>query len=112
MSYLSPLLYLPYLFHFPLCAPLQFLGAFFDGICGSIVGVIAIVAVQILGESVGSTGRIKATTVDGALVVASQDAVAAVLYLLALTALYKFTHKYTSIVLVLCGALAGQFLFV
>jgi len=61
---------------------------------------------------VGSTGRIKAMSVDGALVIASHDAVAAVLYLLALSALYKFTHKYTSIVLVLCGALAGQFLFV
>ncbi|KIM46919.1 hypothetical protein M413DRAFT_63820 [Hebeloma cylindrosporum] len=90
----------------------KFLGAFFDGLCGSIIGVIAIIAVQILGESVGSTGRVTPTTVDGALVVASHDAIAAVLYLLALSALYKFTHKYTSIVLVLCGALAGQFLFV
>ena len=96
----------------PPFAPCQFLGAFFDGICGSIVGVIAIVAVQILGESVGSTGRTKPTTVDGAVVVTSHDAVAAVLYLLALSALYRFTHKYTSIVLVLSGALAGQFLFV
>ena len=60
----------------------------------------------------GSTGRTKPTTVDGAVVVTSHDAVAAVLYLLALSALYRFTHKYTSIVLVLSGALAGQFLFV
>lgn len=90
----------------------KFLGAFFDGICGSIVGVIAIIAVQILGETVGTTGRIKPTTVDGVLVIASHDAVAAVLYLLALSVLYKFTHKYTSILLIMCGALAGQFLFV
>jgi len=61
---------------------------------------------------VGTTGRIKPTTVDGVLVVASHDAIAAVLYLLALSVLYKFTHKYTSILLILCGALAGQFLFV
>ena len=97
----------PYTFHFPFC--LQFLSAFFDGICGSIVGVIAIIAIQILGETVGSKGRIKPTTVDGVLVVASHNAVAAVLYLLALSVLYMFTHKYTSILLILCGALAGQF---
>jgi len=90
----------------------RFLAAFFDGICGSIVGVISIVAVQLLGASVGGTGRIKPTTVDGALTVATQDAVAAVLYLIALAALYRFSHKYTAVVLVLSGAVAGQFLFV
>jgi hypothetical protein len=61
---------------------------------------------------VGTKGRIKPTTVDGVLVIASHDAVAAVLYLLALSVLYMSRHKYTSILLVLCGALAGQFLFV
>jgi len=48
----------------------------------------------------------------GVLVVASHNAVAAVLYMLALSVLYMSTHKYTSILLVLCSALAGQFLFV
>lgn len=90
----------------------QFLAAFFDGICGSIVGVIAIVAIQILRDSVGSTGRVKPTTADGVLAVATQDSIAAVLYLVTLVVLYRFTHKYTAIVLVLCGAIAGQFLFV
>jgi len=90
----------------------KFLSAFFDGICGSIVGVIAIIAIQLLGETVGTTGRVKPTTVNGVLVIASHDAIAAVLYLLALAVLYRFTHKYTSILLVLCGGLAGQFLFV
>lgn len=88
------------------------MSAFFDGICGSIVGVIAIVAMEILGASVGGTGRVKPTTVDGVLTVATQDSIAAVLYIVSLAVLYKFTHKYTSIVLVLCGAVAGQFLFV
>ena len=101
----------PFTFHFPFFC-LQFLSAFFDGICGSIVGIIAIIAIQILGETVGSKGRIKPTTVDDVLVVASHDVVAAVLYLLALSVLYMSTHKYTSILLVLCGALASQFLFV
>ena len=44
-------------------------------------------------------GRIKPTTVDGVLVVAPHDAVAAVFYLLAISVLYKFRHtqEYTSI---------------
>jgi len=57
-------------------------------------------------------GRIKATTVDGVLIIATHDAIAAVLYLIALAVLYRFTHKYSVIVLVVCTALAGQFLFV
>lgn len=37
---------------------------------------------------------------------------AAVLYILALAVLYKFTNKYTALLLVIMGAVAGQFLFV
>jgi hypothetical protein len=65
-----------------------------------------------MGASVGGTGRVKQTTIDGVLTVATHDAVAAVLYLIALAALYRFSHKYTAVVLVLSGAVAGQFLFV
>ncbi|KAH8810269.1 chromate transporter-domain-containing protein [Flagelloscypha sp. PMI_526] len=90
----------------------KFLAGFFDGICGSIVGVIAIVATQILGWSVGNTGRIKPQTVDDVLVIASHDSIAAVLFLIALAILYRFTNKYTAILLMLGGALVGQFLFV
>jgi hypothetical protein len=46
------------------------------------------------------------------LTIAAQDSIAAVLYLIALAVLYKFTHKYAVIVLVVSTALAGQFLFV
>jgi hypothetical protein len=56
--------------------------------------------------------RTKTTTVDGALVVASQDAVAAVLYLFVGTFRAVQVHTQIQIVLVLSGALAGQFLFV
>ena len=42
----------------------------------------------------------------------SQSAPAAVLYILALAALYKFTNKWTALVLLASGAVAGQFLFV
>jgi hypothetical protein len=36
----------------------------------------------------------------------------AVIYMLALSVLYKFTHKYTASLLLLVGALAGQFHFI
>jgi hypothetical protein len=74
--------------------------------------VIAIVAIDILRASVGNTGRKQPSTIDGGLTVASQDANAAVLYMVTLAILYNFSQKYTVIVLVLGGALAGQFLFV
>jgi hypothetical protein len=74
--------------------------------------VIAIVAVDILRASVGNKGRTPPSTVEGGLTIAANDAVAAVLYAVTLAALYNFTHKYAIIVMVLCGALAGQFLFV
>ena len=35
-----------------------------------------------------------------------------VLYLVALAVLYKSTNKYTALMLVIVGAVAGQFLFV
>lgn len=41
-----------------------------------------------------------------------KSAPAAVIYVVALAALYKFTNKYTPILLVFVGAVAGQFLFV
>lgn len=88
------------------------MAALFDGICGSVVGVIAIVAIDILRAAVGDVGRAKPTTIAEGVTITSQDALAAVIYLLTLVILYKFTHKYAVICLVLCGALAGQFLFV
>lgn len=69
-------------------------------------------AIDILRAGVGFEGHKKPTTLEGTLTIAAQDAICAVLYIVALGVLYRFTHKYTPIVLVLCGALAGQFLFV
>lgn len=88
------------------------MAAFFDGICGAVVGVIAVVAIDILSASVGFLGHTTPTTVEAAGVIAAGDAISAVIYMIALSVLYKFTHKYTAILLLLVGALAGQFLFV
>ena len=75
------------------------------------VGVIAIVAAQILKSSVEGTAH--GTPSDKqAIHSAAETGPAAVLYILAMATLYKFTNKYTPILLVIFGAVAGQFIFI
>jgi len=91
----------------------QFLASFFDGLCGSVIGVIAVIAAQILKASIeGSLDKLKDKPIREALNKTAQVGPAAVLYVLALAALYKFTNKYTTLLLVVMGSVAGQFLFV
>lgn len=91
----------------------QILSVFFDGLCGAVVGVIAIIAAQILKSSVeGSTSHPTDETTAQAYGRISQVGPAAVLYLLGLAVLYKFNNKYTAVLLLIAGAIAGQFLFV
>jgi hypothetical protein len=49
--------------------------------------------------------------VELAIAKAAQSGIAAVVFTVALAVLYKFTNKWTPIVLVTSGAVAGQFLF-
>jgi chromate transport protein ChrA len=89
------------------------LASFFDGLCGSVIGVIAIIAAQILKASVeGSTDKFKEKPPAEAISMAVQTGPAAVLYVLGLAVLYKFTNKYTALLLLVFAAVAGQFLFV
>jgi len=74
--------------------------------------VIAIVAIDILKDSVAPHRRTPPSTAQEGDVLAGQYAMAAVVYITALVILYKFTHRFTAIFLVLGGALVGQFLFV
>ncbi|PNP78503.1 hypothetical protein FNYG_08133 [Fusarium nygamai] len=91
----------------------KFLASFFDGLCGSVIGVIAIIAAQILKASiVGSLERVKDKPIGEVIDTTAQVGPAAVLYMLALAVLYKFTNKYTALLLVIMGAVAGQFVFV
>jgi hypothetical protein len=69
------------------------------------------VAVDILKDSVASQGRIVPSTVQESVVLSGQHALAAVLYAVSLAVLYRFTHRFTAMFLILGGALAGQFLF-
>jgi hypothetical protein len=88
------------------------LAAFFDGISGAVVGVIAVVAIDILKDGVASQRHTMPSTVQESVVLSGQYALAAVIYVIALVVLYKFTHRFTAMFLVLGGALAGQFLFI
>ncbi|KAK4168210.1 chromate transporter-domain-containing protein [Cladorrhinum sp. PSN259] len=91
----------------------KFLASFFDGLCGAVIGVIAVIAMQILKASVeGAVDRVKEKPLGEAVTATAQVGPAAVLYMLALVVLYKFTNKYTSLLLVIMGAVAGQFLFI
>ncbi|KAH0557108.1 hypothetical protein GP486_005103 [Trichoglossum hirsutum] len=90
----------------------KLLSDFFDGLCGSVIGVIAIIAAQILKSSVEGSARRAEDSTNIALEKVSQSGPAAVLYVLALAALYKFTNKYVALLLLATGAIAGQFLFV
>lgn len=42
----------------------------------------------------------------------SQSGSAAVLYILALAVLYKFSNQYTALLLLITGAIAGQFIMI
>ncbi|KAM7191501.1 Chromate transporter domain containing protein [Rhypophila sp. PSN 637] len=88
----------------------KFLASFFDGLCASVVGVIATIAVQILKASVeGNLNIVKGegATLAQAVTATAQVGPAAVLYMLALAVLYKFTNKYTALFLVIAGAVSG-----
>ena len=89
------------------------MSAFFDGLCGAVIGVIAVIAIDILKASVeGSERKSESTDIQKKFERVAHAASAAVLYILTLAVLYKFNHKYTAVLLVICGAVAGQFLFV
>ncbi|CAG8584519.1 486_t:CDS:2 [Dentiscutata heterogama] len=91
----------------------KFLAAFFDGISGTVVGIIAVTAMNLLKSSITSTtGLADVSQQDLPIVLAKNSSIAAVLYVLTLAALYGFKKPYLSLWLVIFGAIAGQFLFV
>ena len=88
------------------------LSSFFDGLCGSVIGVIAVIAAQILKSSIAGNMRPEDENDSTKLVQQTlRSGPAAAICLLALAAIYKFAHKYTPLVLVVIGAIAGQFIF-
>jgi hypothetical protein len=74
--------------------------------------VIAVISFEILKSSIQGTERdFQVKPVEQAIARAAQSGIAAVVFTIALAVLYKFTNKWTPIVLVISGAVAGQFLF-
>ncbi|RHZ80493.1 hypothetical protein Glove_134g78 [Diversispora epigaea] len=91
----------------------KFMAAFFDGIVGSVVGLIAPTAFDLLRSSIITTGAISVVDENQRNLIALQrGAIAAVLYILTLGALYSIKHKMLAILLIISGAIAGQFLFI
>jgi chromate transport protein ChrA len=91
----------------------KFLAGFFDGITGSVVGIIAVTALDLLKFSITNVAILNKLSPDKLTLVAAQhSSVAAVLYVLSLAALYSFRKSYVPLLLVIFGAIAGQFLFV
>ncbi|KAJ3281593.1 hypothetical protein HK104_011376 [Borealophlyctis nickersoniae] len=82
--------------------------AFLDGVSGSVVGIIAITALDLLRASVStnlSDPRL------APLPNVNQNAISAVMYVVTLGVLYRFRKRSTALVMVLGAAVAGQFLF-
>ncbi|RIA92084.1 chromate transporter-domain-containing protein [Glomus cerebriforme] len=91
----------------------KFLSGFFDGITGSVVGIIAVTALDLLKFSITNIAILKNVPPEKRdLVAAQHSSVAAVLYVLSLAALYSFKKSIVPLLLVIFGAIAGQFLFV
>ena len=84
----------------PFLMQLYLLSTLFDGLCGAVIGVIAIIAVQILQSSVQGHPK---TDLQ-----ATQAGPVTVLYMVALAVPYKFTNKWAPLVLLACGAIDGQ----
>lgn len=78
------------------------------------MGVIGIIAAQILKSSVEGSPRKEELvgSINATLSRVSHTGSAAVLYIVALGVLYKFNNKYTPLLLLASGAVAGQFIFV
>lgn len=93
--------------------------AFLDGITGAVVGIIALTAGQLLRSSLSndpvvSTRNLPTSTITTAFILTSEGeaSVSAVVYILSLAILYYFkSNGNTPICLILCGAIAGQLLF-
>ncbi|KAJ3208848.1 hypothetical protein HDU82_001819 [Entophlyctis luteolus] len=87
------------------------ISSFLDGVSGSVVGIIAVTALNLFKSSITSA----TTTLSGEPPDATSASVGAasslMLYFVALAVLYTFKDRATSVVLIVGGAIAGQFLF-
>ncbi|KAK3806496.1 MAG: chromate transporter-domain-containing protein [Linnemannia gamsii] len=86
---------------------------FFDGITGSVVGIIAITALDILKASIIHLPKPGVSLDSSALItLAARNTISAIIFVLSFSALNSVKNQYLSILLVVVAAIAGQFLFV
>ncbi|KAF9575204.1 hypothetical protein EC968_004140 [Mortierella alpina] len=89
------------------------MASFFDGITGSVVGIIAITAMDILKASVihlPLPGQVLDSV--GLITLAARNTISAVIFILTFSVLNSVKHQYLSILLVAVAAISGQFLFI
>ncbi|CAJ0897583.1 4277_t:CDS:2 [Entrophospora sp. SA101] len=79
-----------------------------------VVGIIAVTAFDLLKASITTSASLVLypAGVERDLIAAKQSSLAAVLYILTLGILYKFRKPLTSLLLVIFGAIIGQYLFI
>ncbi|KAF8985819.1 hypothetical protein BGZ46_001787 [Entomortierella lignicola] len=89
------------------------MATFFDGITSSVVGIIAITALDLLKSSIillPSPGA----SLDSAdlITLAARNTISGVIFVLSFLVFNSVNHQYLSVLLVVIAAIAGQFLFV
>ncbi|KAG0022001.1 hypothetical protein BGZ81_008720 [Podila clonocystis] len=89
------------------------LASFFDGITGSVVGIIAITAMDITKASIVHLPKPDVVLDSASLItLAARNTLSAVIFILSFSLLNSVRHQYISILLVVVAAIAGQFLFI
>ncbi|KAG0355518.1 hypothetical protein BGZ54_001125 [Gamsiella multidivaricata] len=89
------------------------MATFFDGITASVVGIIAITALDVLKASVIHLPK-PGVVLDSAelITLAAHNTISAIIFILAFFVLNSVRHQYLSILLIVVAAIAGQFLFI
>ncbi|KAG0367980.1 hypothetical protein BGX24_003018 [Mortierella sp. AD032] len=89
------------------------LASFFDGITGSVVGIIAITAMDITKASIVQIPKPNVVLDSvGLITLAARNTLSAVIFVLSFSLLNSVRHQYISILLIVVAAIAGQFLFI
>ncbi|KAJ3330888.1 hypothetical protein HDU76_004606 [Blyttiomyces sp. JEL0837] len=83
--------------------------AFFDGVTGSVVGIIAVTAFDLMRSSL--TTNLSDPRYSNPVTQVNHNAVCAVVFICTLLILYQFKTKSTTISIVFGAAIAGQFLY-
>ncbi|KAJ3055004.1 hypothetical protein HK097_000083 [Rhizophlyctis rosea] len=84
--------------------------AFFEGVTGSVVGLIAVTAFDLVRASLSASLK-DPRFASNALTQVNHNAISAVVFICTLLILYHFKKRSTTIILVVGAAIAGQFLY-